>query len=78
MPKRDGLSLLKAIRSSDVAAQSDVPVILLTSEDHTEFEDEARREGATAFLHKPVSDAGLLDVVTRVLPPSLAEGVVQV
>lgn len=68
MPNKDGLSLLRDLRGSEQANLRDVPVILLTGEELAEFAERATEAGATAFLNKPVSNAGLLEVVERVLP----------
>jgi len=61
MPNVDGLSLLRAIRSSDL----DVPVVFLTGRPTVETALEAMEHGAFRYLLKPVDGTKLTDVVER-------------
>lgn len=69
MPRLDGLTLLKQIKAHKRHAA--IPVILLTTESQPLRKEEARRNGAAAWITKPVKPAELLAVVARCLPTSL-------
>lgn len=68
MPRKNGLSLLAEVRALEDPSRRGVPFIMLTSEANGDAERAALASGVTAFLHKPVNAAGLLDAVTRALP----------
>ena len=59
MPGLNGIDLLKHIQAAD----SWVPVILLTGDDDLDLEYHARRLGAFAFFQKPVGPSRLLGAV---------------
>ena len=57
MPLKNGLDAMKEILQYDNAAK-----IILTSADPI-IEEEARREGAIDFLHKPFSNSNLIKII---------------
>ncbi|HKY97551.1 MAG TPA: response regulator [Gemmatimonadaceae bacterium] len=63
MPRLSGLDVLERIRSNE--ATKDVPCIILTAAGEEEYEREARRSGATAFLTKPFSPKKLYALIAR-------------
>lgn len=65
MPDMDGISLLVQLRSQ--TQYKDLPVIMLTASVLDDDRMRALREGATAFLTKPISSWELLDVVKQQL-----------
>ncbi len=72
MPGTSGIDFLKRVRSE---LPRRVPVILITSDGSQGVRSRATEAGADAFLRKPVSSAGLIEAVTRLLkipsdPPS--------
>jgi two-component system chemotaxis response regulator CheY len=74
MPGMDGLTFIRRVRASDAPRIRDVPIILLTGIDLERLQEEALEAGASAFLRKPVSSAGLLEIVGRLLPPRAGAG----
>lgn len=67
MPKLDGLSTLKRLRSN--AATSATPAIMLTSRGQKLTAQEAEACGANAFLTKPFSPSDLLERVQELTKP---------
>lgn len=65
MPRMDGLSLIREIRS--LKAHGHTPILVLTTESQQEKKDEARRNGATGWMIKPVSADNLRAVLEKVL-----------
>ena len=63
MPRLSGLDVLERIRSNEET--KDVPCIILTAAGEEEYEREARRSGATAFLTKPFSPKKLYALIAR-------------
>ena len=63
MPGRDGFELLAEI----VAADPDMPVVMLTGHGDVEMAVAAMRAGAYDFLEKPVSGRQLVEVLERAL-----------
>lgn len=63
MPRIDGLELLRQFRQRDRYT----PVLMISADDQTSVQDRAMREGANAFLRKPVSSSLLLRAVKRFL-----------
>lgn len=63
MPKMDGLSFLRLLRSShsDVAS---LPALMISTEAGEQDRDDARAAGANFYLVKPVSEADLVRYVT--------------
>ncbi len=64
MPKMDGLALITEARK----LLRFTPILALTTESQTLKREEAKRNGATGWLVKPVGGTALLDVIQRVLP----------
>jgi CheY-like chemotaxis protein len=63
MPRLSGLDVLERIRSNE--KQRDIPCIILTAAGQEEYEREARKSGATAFLTKPFSPKKLYALIAR-------------
>jgi two-component system chemotaxis response regulator CheY len=59
MPKMDGFSFVRALRSNAPAIAT-LPVLMISTEAHEQDRDDARTAGANFYLIKPVSEAGLL------------------
>ena len=66
MPKMGGLELIKNVRK--LPRLRFVPILALTTESAQEKRDEARKNGATGWIVKPVKGAELLGVIKKVLP----------
>ena len=64
MPKLDGLGLIREARK----LLRFTPILALTTESQQVKRDEAKRNGATGWLVKPVAGADLLKVVKQVVP----------
>ena len=64
MPNMDGYGVIEAIRGGDV--ESDVPILVLTTESGEKLKARARAAGATGWIVKPFDDAALIAVVRRV------------
>ena len=62
MPDMNGIETIRRIRR--VVAE-DIPIIVLTAYDWTDFEEEAREAGATAFVAKPIFMSELRSVLTK-------------
>ena len=65
MPRMSGLDVLEKIRADE--RMKDVPCIILTAAGEEEYEREARKNGATAFLTKPFSPLELTRHVQKLL-----------
>ena len=63
MPRMSGLDVLEKIRADE--RMKDVPCIILTAAGEEEYEREARKNGATAFLTKPFSPKKLYALIAR-------------
>lgn len=64
MPKLDGLGLIREARK----LLRFTPILALTTESQQAKRDEAKREGATGWLVKPVGGNELLQVIRQVIP----------
>jgi FixJ family two-component response regulator len=65
MPVVNGFDVQRALIEAGVA----VPVLIITGDDSTESRERTLRQGARAYLRKPVDDAMLLDAIhTAVMP----------
>ncbi len=62
MPDMNGIETVRRIRR---VIREDVPIIVLTAYDWTDFEQEAREAGVTAFVAKPIFMSELRSVLTR-------------
>ena len=61
MPRLSGLDVLERIRANE--STKDIPCIILTAAGEEEYEREATRSGATAFLTKPFSPKKLYALI---------------
>ena len=62
MPDMNGIETVRRIRR---VIGADVPIIVLTAYDWTDFEKEAREAGVTAFVAKPIFMSELRSVLTQ-------------
>lgn len=65
MPVMDGIAMVRALRALD--SYKGVPILMLTTESHTEKKMEGKAAGATGWLVKPFDPEQLLATVKRVL-----------
>ncbi|MFC5436769.1 response regulator [Rhodanobacter umsongensis] len=65
MPVMDGIAMVRQLRAMD--AYKGVPILMLTTESHTEKKMEGKAAGATGWLVKPFDPEQLLATVKRVL-----------
>jgi DNA-binding response OmpR family regulator len=63
MPQLDGVGLMRRLRA--MPGLGAVPVVVMTAMSSEEAEREARRAGASDFLHKPLEAGTLFDRVGR-------------
>lgn len=75
MPGMDGFDATKAIKSN--AATADIPVIMCTSKEGSDYAEQAMATGAYAILPKPAPEATLMAVLNQ-LEHSLAAPVAEV
>jgi two-component system chemotaxis response regulator CheY len=59
MPRMDGLSFVRTLRTSPGAAAA-LPALIITTEAGIQDREDAREAGANFYLVKPVSEAALL------------------
>ncbi len=64
MPKMDGVSLIKEARK----LLRFTPILALTTESQQAKRDEAKKNGATGWLVKPLGGNDLVKVIKQVLP----------
>ncbi len=62
MPDMNGIETVRRIRK---VISAEVPIIVLTAYDWTDFEHEARQAGVTAFVSKPLFMSELRAVLTK-------------
>lgn len=65
MPVMDGFEVQRAL----VRVHGSMPVVIITGDDATEYRDRAFRQGARAYLRKPVDDVMLVDAIQNALLP---------
>lgn len=65
MPKLDGIGLIKALRA--ISSYRFTPIVMLTTESHSDKKDLGRQAGATGWIVKPFKPAQLVSVVKRLL-----------
>jgi two-component system chemotaxis response regulator CheY len=65
MPRMDGLEFTRQLRA--IPEYKFVPVVLLTTESHTEKKQQGKAAGATAWIVKPFNPDQLLAVVKKVM-----------
>ena len=63
MPRVSGFEVQQGLKR----AAAGVPVIIITGDDAAESRERAMREGARAYLRKPVDDAMLLEAIQGAL-----------
>lgn len=66
MPNMGGLELIGKARA--LPGMRFVPILALTTESQQSKRDEAKKNGATGWLVKPVGASDLLKVIKQVLP----------
>jgi FixJ family two-component response regulator len=59
MPHVNGFDVQRTLREMDVG----LPVVIITGDDSSESRARALRQGAKAYLRKPVDDAMLVDAI---------------
>ena len=64
MPDMNGIETVRRIRQ---VIGNDAPIIILTSYDWSDVEDEAREAGVTAFVNKPLFPSDLKRVLSQLL-----------
>ena len=69
MPVIDGISFLRQVRADTRPQLKNLPIILLTGDKSEELRKEGLGAGATAFLHKPISNTQLCEAVDKIIPP---------
>ncbi len=62
MPDMNGIEVIRRIRK---VISDEIPIIILTAYDWTDFEKEAREAGVTAFVSKPLFMSSLRDALTN-------------
>lgn len=72
MPRMSGFDVLDHIRSRP--GWRDIPCIILTAAGETNYEQDAREGGATAFLTKPFSPKKLYTMIARLTGVTGEEG----
>lgn len=65
MPRMDGLSLIKSLRTLPDYAK--VPILMLTTESSDAMKAQGRAAGATGWMVKPFDPEKLIQVVRKVL-----------
>jgi len=64
MPRMDGIQLIREARK----LLRFTPILALTTESQQGKRDEAKKNGATGWLVKPVGGSDLVKVIKQVLP----------
>ncbi|HOB46313.1 MAG TPA: response regulator [Zoogloea sp.] len=65
MPRMDGLSLIKSLRTMPTFRS--VPILMLTTESSDAMKSQGRAAGATGWLVKPFDPQKLIEVVKKVI-----------
>ncbi|MCA1244961.1 response regulator [Massilia oculi] len=65
MPRMDGLSLIKTLRTLPTYAKT--PILMLTTESSDEMKAKGRAAGANGWLVKPFDPQRLIEVVKKVI-----------
>lgn len=65
MPRMDGLTLIKSLRSMPQYAKT--PILMLTTESSDAMKAQGRAAGATGWLVKPFDPQKLIEVVRKVI-----------
>lgn len=69
MPKRDGFSVLQALRQHEKQAGGHLPVAAVTAQAFPEDHQRCILAGADGYLAKPVSEEKLSQLIVDVIPP---------
>jgi len=64
MPGMNGIETLRRIRSD---VDENIPILLISAYDISEFEDEAKKAGAGGFVSKPLFRSALYDKISQLL-----------
>lgn len=64
MPRMNGFGVIEAIRGGEMNSQ--VPILVLTTENGADLKARARAIGATGWIVKPFDDSALVSVLRRV------------
>lgn len=67
MPRLDGKQVLRMIRRGELAVDSDLPVVMLTSRGREDDVIEGLESGADEYLTKPFSPTEVLVRINRIL-----------
>jgi DNA-binding response OmpR family regulator len=67
MPRMDGKQVLRMIRRGELAVDSDLPVVMLTSRGREDDVIEGLESGADEYLTKPFSPNEVLVRINRIL-----------
>jgi CheY-like chemotaxis protein len=70
MPRTNGYELMSHLRQD--ARTRNVPVAIVTSRAGAKHRDRAIKEGAVAFLTKPVQEEQLIETVRKLIGPASA------
>lgn len=65
MPRMDGLTLIRSLRS--LPSYQSVPILMLTTEASAEMKAKGRAAGANGWLVKPFDPQRLVEVVKKVI-----------
>ena len=66
MPDMNGLTMAKLISSNKDCQSSNIPIVMLTTEDCTEeLMAEAKESGVKGWMKKPVSEPNLRDIINK-------------
>ncbi|HHO76615.1 MAG TPA: response regulator [Deltaproteobacteria bacterium] len=65
MPNLDGIGLIKALRA--ISSYRFTPIVMLTTESHTDKKEAGKQAGATGWIVKPFKPEQLISVVKRLL-----------
>ncbi len=65
MPKMDGLTLIRSLRT--LSSYAAVPILMLTTESGDAMKSQGKAAGATGWLVKPFDPTKLLEVVKKVI-----------
>jgi CheY-like chemotaxis protein len=69
MPELDGIAVVRGLRERERVAGGHLPVIALTARSRKEDRERCLEAGVDDFMTKPVSAAGLLAAIDRLVPP---------
>ncbi|MCL2129128.1 MAG: response regulator [Treponema sp.] len=65
MPALSGIDFLKKVRAMD--KYSEIPIIMVTSEASKLNVIEAVKEGATAYITKPINEKSFIDKLSKIM-----------